>query len=408
MTLDFQQLNHQVRKMGEDAPLREENLRNLRQEAMRILAQNADDLERLRNKVFRTASQVSNLRCAFPLTEPLNAAYDLPQVDLNRVGIIAADGSQITPSAQDVVDYYLINVGAVQLHLGKKQPPREFVESRLYYGDELYVNGNTISENLIYLKRDLREREFLGELSAAWQTNADASDETEDIPETIVALTDGPLELWRLRDSGAENENRIFTQYLEAYLKALKHSYKLGTLTGGYVDKPRADLVVRLLDIAVLPENELDKARSERRFVGVTDAYLFQSILSYGQRSAIFGLQSRSADEYKDKLALRFFYINVGRAGKPALARVEIPAWVADNPPLLDTLHATLVTQAKTLGSRPYPYLLHRAHEVAVVTREEKEQLTNMIVQEFLRRRVYVGEVAPKQALKDTPKRTRY
>jgi hypothetical protein len=107
-------------------------------------------------------------------------------------------------------------------------------------------------------------------------------------------------------------------------------------------------------------------------------------------------------------LALRFFYLNVGRTDAAWLARVEIPAWVAEDPQKLDSLHAVLVDQCKILGTRAYPYLLHRAHETAVVTLEEKDQLTQMIILELRRRGVWVGEASHKQAAKSLGKRTSY
>jgi hypothetical protein len=87
---------------------------------------------------------------------------------------------------------------------------------------------------------------------------------------------------------------------------------------------------------------------------------------------------------------------------------VDIPAWVAENNQMLDTLQATLVQQCRVMGSRPYPYLLHRAHETAVVTLEERDQVTQMIVMELRRRGVPVGEESNKQSAKGLPGRTRY
>ncbi len=59
--------------------------------------------------------------------------------------------------------------------------------------------------------------------------------------------------------------------------------------------------------------------------------------------------------------------------------RVEIPEWVAANRTKVDELHATLIEQCKIMGSKPLPYLIHRSHEVAVVTMDEKRQIENMI-----------------------------
>jgi hypothetical protein len=73
---------------------------------------------------------------------------------------------------------------------------------------------------------------------------------------------------------------------------------------------------------------------------------------------------------------------------------------------MLDTLHAVLVSQCRILGSRPYPYLLHRAHEVALVSLDEKDQVISMIMQELRKRGVEVGEKSNKQANKDLGGRT--
>jgi hypothetical protein len=99
--------------------------------------------------------------------------------------------------------------------------------------------------------------------------------------------------------------------------------------------------------------------------------------------------------------------LNAGRAGRPWLARVEVPAWVAINPQMLNQLHAALIGQCRIMGSRPYPYLLHRAHEAAMVSFQEQDQVTQMILHELRRRGVEVGQESQKQALKKLPGKTR-
>jgi hypothetical protein len=141
----------------------------------------------------------------------------------------------------------------------------------------------------------------------------------------------------------------------------------------------------------------------------VTDIELYGDVLQPGDRSAIFAVQSRSAKSYQDELRLHFFYLNVGRPGHPYLARVEIPAWVAESPSMLNNLHSVLVSQCNMIGAQGYPYILHRAHETAVVSLEDKEQVTQMIVHELVKHGVKVGGVSAKQYNKDiSGKRTRY
>jgi len=165
--------------------------------------------------------------------------------------------------------------------------------------------------------------------------------------------------------------------------------------------------VVRLLEVASLSEEQLPQVKRLYPLRGVLDRNIFQGLLAPGERSAVFAIQSRSGEHYRGQLALHFFYLNVGRPGRPWLARVEIPAWVAVDTQRLDDLQAVLVRQCQILGNRPFPYLIHRAHEAAVVSLEEKEQVEQMIVNELYSRGVEVEDGSSKQYAKDTAGRTR-
>jgi hypothetical protein len=80
---------------------------------------------------------------------------------------------------------------------------------------------------------------------------------------------------------------------------------------------------------------------------------------------------------------------------------------VADDPEKLNLLHAALVEQCRIMGSKPYPYLLHRAHEVAVVKLEEKFQVEQMLAQELRRQDEAMDDGSYKQSAKDLKGRTR-
>ena len=188
----------------------------------------------------------------------------------------------------------------------------------------------------------------------------------------------------------------------------LARLHELDAITAGYVDKPGANLVVRLLEVCMVSPDEWPKIREHPPLRGVTDRALFKPLLEPGARSAVFALQSQSSKSYAGALALHFFYLNVGREGNSHLARVEVPAWVANDEAKLNSLHAVLIQQCQMMGSRPYPYLLHRAHETALVSLEEKEQVTQMIVLELHKRGIAVEERSYKQSSKDLVGRTRY
>jgi len=134
---------------------------------------------------------------------------------------------------------------------------------------------------------------------------------------------------------------------------------------------------------------------------------LLKNILGFGERSAVFAVQSQSAARYTEHRALHFFYLNVGRV-TPWLARVETPAWVAGDKQQLDSLHAVLVEQTKILGAHAYPYVLHRAHEIALVKFEEHEQVSNMLISEMRDLGIQPGELSQKAAAKRMRGRRRH
>ncbi len=393
MSLDFQQVRRQVIEMGEQAPSRAKALREKRQEAQAVLAEYATEMSALQAKVESAISANSNLRCAIPTNESLSFRGSTPPSP-DQVTILAADGSQINPDRHAAVDYCLVNVGAIQMQPGDPAPPITEVRTQLYFDEQMYTATGRLTERMVALLRDLRERVLLADLA-------------QNVDPPLITLTDGPLELWVGREG--DLEAREFERKFKDYLHALRVLHNSGASTAGYIDRPRGDLLVRLLEIAKLPQDQLDWAgRDYRPFLGVTDADLFLNFLGPGERSAIFQIQSRNAHQYTAELALHFFYLNVGRdADHPYPVRVEIPAWVAANSTMLNDLHAVLIDQCRILGTRTYPYLLHRSHEVAVVTQDEKRQVENMIALEMRRRNIPIDEGSHKQATKDLTGRTR-
>lgn len=389
MSLNYQAVHQQIQKMGEDAQQRQGDLKTRRERAWQALQDHADQIAFLRRKVEKTAAEADpNLRCALPVAEALNTPGTLPSLP-RQATVLAADGSQIAPDRHAEVEYCLINVGAIQISLGSADPPLTTIDSQLMYHDQLDTPNGTITEARLALWRDLAERRKLADLA-------------QGAPPPVITFTDGPMELWGGRESEVRGE---FEKSLQQYKDVLRQLFQMGAITAGYVDKPSANLVVRLLEVAVTPDDQLEKIRDLHPLHGVTDLYLFRRLLQPGQRSAVFAIRSRSAAQYPGELGLHFFYMNVGRNG---VARVETPAWVALEPALLDALHATLFHQCRILGARPYPYLLHRAHEAALVSFEEKEQVTQMIVHELMSRGLEVDMLSFKQANKNLPGKSRY
>ena len=392
MSIDFQQVRQQIKDLSANAPVSLERLKRLKEDARKLLIEHADNLQELRQKVETIARNVDpSIRCALPANEPLNASYPTPRLP-EQVSLLAADGSQIYLDRHAAVEYFLINIGTIQMSCGSSSAPSLRVDSQLYYGDMLSFSEDYFDEDRISLMRDLRERRILAEQAAK-------------SPPPVITLTDGHLELWGAKTVGAQDSAQ-FRQSLDDYLQALIDLESSGATTAGYVDKPGEDYVIRLLEVASQPE----KDAKNRTLRGVRDAHLFEGLLAPGERSAIFGIQSRAASAYKrrkESLALHFFYLNVGRPNHPWLARVDLPGWVVGDIHKVNALHAVLIQQCQALGSRPYPYLLHRAHETAVVGLDEKQQLEIMIENE-LRKHGISGEESHKAGLKSLPGKGRH
>jgi len=389
MALDFQQVYKKIKEIGAEARQRQRRLDGLREHAARLLADWADKGDELRLKLERACQQDPKLRCAIPLDEPLGSAFD-PRPAPEKLTLLAADGSQINPDRHAAVLYSLVNVGAIGIQTGSGNSPAVFTSTDLLYGDELFTETGFLNEDLIALDRDLAERKKLLELAPKF-------------PAPVLALTDGPVELW-----GAEGAAQdAYWASLEKHLSILSQLRAHGVTLAGYVEKPAADLVVRLLEIAPLTNEQMKDLRTHHPLRGVTDLWLFGSRLAVGQRSAVFGLQSGSRLRYTGNLALHFFYLNVGDEKHPWLARIEIPKWVADDEEKLNLLHAALLEQCRTMGARPYPYILHRAHEIAVVKLGEKAQVEQMLQIELSRAGGEVGKGSNKQSAKELPGKKR-
>lgn len=390
MSLDFQQVTQQVKEMGESAPQREHHLERLREQAHQLLSTWAQDVDTLRDKVSLVVRQYeATLRCALPVREALDTAFPAKPPPEGAT-IIAADGSQINLDRHAEVRYGLVNVGAIRMRLGTPEAPEIQIKSKLIYDERL----DTLTEATLALMRDLDERTMLLELA-------------KQVHMPVITFTDGPLELWGARSLEREAATEYQSNLVE-YLRLLHSLHESGVTTAGYVDKPAANLVVRLLEVAIASLVDLQNIQVFHPLRGVTDLDLYTGLLGAGERSAVFALQSQTGGSYEGVLALHFFYLNVGRENAPYIARVDIPAWVAEDTTSLDNLQAVLVEQCRTMGTHHYPYLLHRAHETALVSLREQEQVTQMIAIELRRRGVAVGVRSHKQAAKQLEGRKRY
>ncbi|MFZ5809245.1 MAG: DNA double-strand break repair nuclease NurA [Chloroflexota bacterium] len=383
MTINYQELVPKIRELAQAASLRKRHHIHLMETAWPVFSAWAGELNALRDLVDKAAAaDPTGLRCARPISEALDTRL-ISDTKVEAYVILAADGSQILPDRHAEVYYGLINVGGIALPWGIEQPPTTTILSELVYGDEL----ENISEARLALRRDMLERQMILRLG-------------QEISSRCVALSDGPLELWIGRE-GSETDRKDFQHSLELYFELLEKLYEARLLYAGYVDRPDSNYVVRLLELAMAEEKKVANFRTYHPLQGLSDADLYRQVLHPGERSAVFALHSAAVDKYPLHSAICFFYMNVGTEKEPSLARVEIPSWMTQELDLINFLQSALAGQCRLTGVNTYPYVLHRAHELALVRLEEKEQVTRMILSELQRMGLETGRVSHKQALKN-------
>lgn len=382
MTIDYRQLYPKIQQLA-DRIEQASTLRHRRcQEALQALARFASTGEFLNNRIERALAQEGkNLRCAKPYELNLNATFPLP-TQRRKITLTAADGSQILPDRHDALFFGLINVGGIVLPQSNTDPPCEISRSEFWYSE-----AGDFNEAQFNFRRDVLERRFLLEISLS-------------LGSPTLALMDGPLELW-MEYRAADEERPELMNLLHSYLETLDTFREQAILLGGYVDRPESAYVVRLLELAIATEHDLSNLRRFHPFKGVTDIDLFNLLLRPGERSAIFRLQSPLLEHLPQESELCFFYLCVGNETHPSIARVEIPLWLASDLRLVSDLHYNLVAQCRLSGAYAYPYLLHRAHEIAVVHAEDREAIIRSLQIELQRRGHRPQQLSNKQALKN-------
>lgn len=368
----------------------EEQAQNLKNVLSQI-ALAAENQDAVRQAVERAEQQAGSLYTAKPSHEAMLARFPLPVCPADYT-LIAADGSQINPSRHRALQFCLINVGLIHIEHGTGEVPTQQVFTKLLDQDELYTSeGTLIGEEEVALHRDLLERQFLMEALPS------------PIEKPTITLTDGPLEVFTGPTLSGERRQKVQAQNQ----KIEQRMQALGVINAGYIDKPGAEMVNRMLDLYVQTKDAPHRVyeAKKRTNKGVSDLAIFQNHLAPGERSAIFYAISKNETK-QDTSEVCFFLLNVSsEPEKPWLARVEFPAWVAEDPEKVDLLHAALYRDAQVFDPTPYPYVLHRAHELAVVIIAEHDEVEEMLLSRLDMDQLPTGSMSHKQTLKSLPKR---
>ncbi len=371
MSLDLPRVLPQVEAMSRAAVERAEDARARLQHWDRALDRAAGmPVEEIERRITRAGTRWPG---AIPTEEPINAVFDAPPHP-PRLDVVAADGSQVYPDRHGMALYYLINIGSIAICHGTGLAPETHSEPHLAFDDEaLYGAGEgLISPALIDGQRDVAELATLAQLSEAHAPNA-----------PTLALLDNGLLLWLALQVEHVDSKKV-EELLGEYLRHLDSLRRSGAALAGFVDRPRTANVLALLHLVNLDETQPSEASPQQApYRGLTDRALFALRLKPGQRSARFTHASPVNARFQQAgHAIQFFYLHCG--GSDTIARVEVPQWVGKNGELLSLVHAGVLEECRSMAG--FPYALARAHELAVVTHDDRQALEQMLTQALLRR----------------------
>ncbi len=374
MALELNKLTRDVEALGQNVAERLADLAEQLPAAQAALASIGVADQALVNKV--EAARQHRWAGAIPTGEAVNAAIAQPAPPA-RYNVIAADGSQVYPDRHGVALYYLINIGSIVFRCGLPQAPSTACQPEVFYQDEdLYEDeGGPKPKVKIDAQRDRAELAELARLAALEAAHAP----------TVTLLDNGLLLYLSLQ----VDDQALIRKLLNAYIDELDRLQATGAAVAGVGDRPRAARVVRLLHLnSLAPEQITDEAlRRLGAWERLTDGALFD-FLEPGQRSALFVHASPANEIYYAPRGhtLYFFYVNAGRPGQPGLLRVEVPEWVTRDPGRLSLVHAALVEQSRV--SDGFPYVLMRAHELAVVTLSERRSFDEMVMGALIKQKL--------------------
>ena len=307
------------------------------------------------------------------------------------VTVVATDGSQIYPDRHVEPTCYLLNVSRIAFHYGTEEPPLMTAEPELRFRrrdlDELNADGGEealfdLSTEVVSALRDEQELHWLFETAHAERRSA----------RPVLAMADGTLIRWMLRGM---NHRALEDRLIARYLALLDRFRDEGIPVCSYVSMPGNTELVNLLCFHRREPDDLDEAASLR---GLLDRFVFERTLGVGERSALFESGSHIQSEYGPHHWICYFYVRLPEE----VGRVELPAWVAEQPGMLEMIHAVVLDQAAKGGG--YPVILTEAHERAVIRAQEKAMFYRILEREMQRAglRGYAG--SQKAASKRAPR----
>ena len=318
--------------------------------------------------------------CATP-TEPLDTAIDISPPPYSHT-VFATDGSQISPSHHEIAYCYLINIGRVMIHYGQSlHPLLDSLPEVFYKQEDLYVSkqwGIRTEEWMGYC-RSVSEAQILSEMACRWVQPPGAH---FDVPN--LAMVDGSLIFWFLENLPNPARDMLLPPILEAWdkLRLTRIPFM------GYLSASRSGEAVNFLRLQACgfeTPNCVANCANQTKIPpcqvleSLRDATFWGYILKPGQRSCLWRSSARILDLYPEPLKIYFCYVHVGTE----IARIEVPAWVAEDAELFDQALGIMLGQvSKGAG---YPVALAESHNQAVIRGGDRARFFALLEQQMIR-----------------------
>ncbi|MEH2013556.1 DNA double-strand break repair nuclease NurA [Nostoc sp.] len=306
--------------------------------------------------------------------EPLETCIDIP-VPPKIHTVVATDGSQIAPNHHEIAYCYLLNIGRVVLHYGQNRHPLlDSLPEVFYRPEDLYMSRQwgIRTEEWMSFRRTASETTVLAELACAAKGEAPA-----------LAMVDGSLIYWFLEQLPIDARDRILPPILEAWQQMRDAQIPLM----GYLSASRSIETMNFLRLLACPHpvpdcksycpNQLEKVAC-KVFEQLRDTSIWATRLKPGQRSTLWRSNSPILELYGDQ-TIYFCYVHVGTE----IARIEVPAWVAENVTMLDQALGLMLAQVqKGYG---YPVAIAEAHNQAVVKGGDRARFFALLEQQMIK-----------------------
>ncbi|MEB3311794.1 MAG: DNA double-strand break repair nuclease NurA [Snowella sp.] len=311
--------------------------------------------------------------------------------------VFATDGSQIAPSSHEIAYCYLINIGRIMLHYGQNlHPLLDSIPEVYYRREDLYISRQwgIRTEEWMGHRRTVLEAQCLAEMACRWVRPPGPHLEPN------LAMMDGSLIYWFLENLPSEAREQILPPILEAWEDLRKDKIPLIS----YLSAARSSEAMNFLRLEACSYEQpncvqhceaiAEEKRACQVFDPLRDATFWSYFLEPGQRSPIWQSSARILELYPESQRIYFCYVNVGTE----IARIEFPAWVAQDSHLLDQSLAIMLAQVnKGYG---YPVAIAEAHNQAVVRSGDRARFFALLEHQMLRSGLQNVGISYKEARK--------